>query len=338
MTINTDYRSALSNGTAAAARIHRKLGSRQNIEQNIGWIDVFGAIAQLDLPLLLRPLDGLLGAYCCVPEPDILVTTKRPLAIQRFAAAHELGHHCLEHQGGIDDEITLRESGGPDSRQSTLGEVEANAFAAGFLLPKWLVDRQTNIQGWQVKHLADPIVMYQLSLRMGASFAATWRALRNCNLISAEIARRMQHTKLRQVKKTLLDGYEPPDYRRNVWLLTTHDQGNWIRASRRDFFVIRLKEHPASGYVWDEEELIQRGFAIVGDVREEDPPNAIGASVYRRLLVHPEWQAKEELCMGERRPWDPRQQFNHFGIQCDLAGKELPGASRAARHQMLEAA
>ena len=148
----------------------------------------------------------------------------------------------------------------------------------------------------------------------------------------------MQHTKLRQVKKTLLDGYEPPDYRRNVWLLTKHDQGSWIRASRRDFFVISLKEHPASGYVWDEEELIQRGFAIVGDVREEDPPNAIGASVYRRLLVHPEWQAKEELSMGERRPWDPRQQFNYFELRCDLAGKELPGASRAARHQMLEAA
>lgn len=336
--MNTDYRSAVSKGASAAARIHHKLGSEQNIERNIGWIDVFGAIAQLDVPLLLRPLDGLLGAYFCVPEPGILVTTKRPLAIQRFTAAHELGHHCLEHAAGLDDDITLRESGGPDAARSDLREVEANAFASGFLLPKWLVDRQTNIQGWQVKHLADPIVVYQLSLRMGASFEATWRALRNYNLVSAEVANRMRHTKLRQVKKTLLGGYEPPDYRRDIWLLTKQDQGTWLKARRGDFFVIRLREHPASGYVWDEGELNGHGFAIVEDVREEGRTDEVGASVYRRLVAHPKGETKEELSMGERRPWDPSQQFNHFELKCELAGKEFPGASRAARRQMLEAA
>lgn len=335
--MNTDNRHAVSKGATAAARIHHKLGSQQNVERNIGWIDVFGAIAQLDVPLLLRPLDGLLGAYFRVPEPGILVTTKRPLAIQRFTAAHELGHHCLEHEASLDDEITLRESGGPDSARSDLREVEANAFALGFLLPKWLVDRQTNIQGWQAEHLADPIVVYQLSLRMGASFEATWRALRNYDLISAETARSMHRTELRQVKKTLLGG-EPPDYRRDIWLLTKHDQETWLKASRGDFFVIRLREHPASGYVWDEEELDRNGFAIVDDVREEGPTDEVGASVYRRLVAHPKGEAKEELRMGELRPWDPRQQLNHFELKFDLAGKEFPGASRAARRQVLEAA
>lgn len=336
--MKADYGSAVSKGASAAARIHHKLGSRQNVERNIGWIDVFGAIAQLNVPLLLRPLDGLLGAYSCVPEPAILVTTRWPLAIQRFTAAHELGHHCLEHETSVDNDITLRESGGPDSARSDLREVEANALAAGFLLPQWLVDRQANIQGWQVKHLADPIVVYQLSLRMGASFEATWRVLRNYDLISAETAQRMHRTKLRQVKKTLLGGYEPPDYRRDVWLLTKHDQGSVIRASRGDYFVIRLREHPASGYVWDEGELSRHGFAIVDDVREEGPTHEVGASVYRRLVAHPEGEAKGELSFGECRPWDPRQQFNHFELKCDWAGKEFPGASRAARRQILEAA
>lgn len=336
--MNTDYRSAVLNGTSAAARIHHNLGRQQIGERSIGWVDVFGAIAQLDVPLLLRPLDGLLGAYSCVPEPGILVTTKRPLAIQRFTAAHELGHHCLGHEAGLDDEITLRESGAPDSARSDLREVEANEFASGFLLPKWLVDRQTNIQGWQAEHLADPSVVYQLSLRMGASFEATWRALRNYDLISAEIAHSMHRTKLRQVKKTLVSGYEPPDYRRDIWLLTKHDQGTRINASRGDFFVVRLREHPASGYVWDEGELNRHGFAIVEDVREKGPSDEVGASVYRRLVAHPNGEAKEDLSMGERRPWDSRQQFNHFELKCDLAGKEFPGSSRAARRQMLEAA
>ena len=336
--MNTDYRSAASKGASAAARIHRRLGRQRNVERGIGWIDVFGAIAELDVPLLLRPLDGLLGAYIRAPEPGILVTTKRPLANQRFIAAHELGHHCLEHEGSLDDEITLRESGGPDAARSDLREIEANAFATGFLLPRWLVDRQTNAQGWQEKHLADPIVVYQLSLRMGASFENMWRALRNYDLISAEIARRMQRTNLRQVKKILLGGYAPPDYRRDVWLLTQHDQGTWIQARRKDFFVIRLREHPASGYVWDGEELSGHGFAIAEDVREEGPADEVGASVYRRLVVRSEAEAKDELSVGERRPWDSRQQFNRFDLRCDLAGKEVPGASRAARRQMLEAA
>lgn len=336
--MNTDYRSAASHGAAAAARIHRGLGSQRNVERGIGWVDVFGAIAELDVPLLLRPLDGLLGAYFRAPEPGILVTTKRPFAIQRFTAAHELGHHCLGHESSLDDEITLRESGGPNAARSDLREIEANAFATGFLLPKWLIDRQTTIRGWQAEHLADPVVVYQLSLRMGASFEATWRALRNYDLISAEIALRMQRTRLRQVKETLLGGYEPPNYRRDVWLLTQHDQGTWIQASRRDFFVIRLREHPASGYVWDAGEFSRHGFAIAEDVREEGPTDEVGAPVYRRLLVKPAAEAREELSMGERRPWDARQQFNHFGFKCDLAGKEVSGASRAARRQMLEAA
>lgn len=336
--MTTDYRSAVSKGVSAAAWLHHELGSQQNVERSIGWIDVFGAIAQLHVPLLLRPLDRLRGAYSRVPEPGILVTTKRPLAIQRFTAAHELGHHCLEHEASVDNDITLRESGEPDSARSDLREVEANAFATGFLLPKWLVDRQANVQGWRVEHLADPIVVYQLSLRMGVSFEATWRALRNYDLISAEIAQSMQRTKLRQVKKTLLGGYAPPDYRRDIWSLTKHDQASVIKASRGDYFVIRLSEHPASGYVWDAEELNRDGFAIVQDVREEGPTDEVGTSVYRRLVAHPQGEAKDELSFGECRPWDPRQLCNHFELECDWAGKEFPGASRAARRQMLEAA
>lgn len=128
------------------------------------------------------------------------------------------------------------------------------------------------------------------------------------------------------MKKTPLGGYEPPDYRRDIWLLTKHDQETRIKASRGDFFVVRLMEHPASGYVWDEEELSGHGFAIVKDVRNEGPTDEVGASVYRRLVAHPKGETKEELSMGERRPWNARQQFNHFELHCDLAGKEFPGA------------
>ena len=55
------YMSAVRAGTMAAARLHLRLGLRKEAELRGGAIDVFGAIQHLDLPLLLRPLEGLLG-------------------------------------------------------------------------------------------------------------------------------------------------------------------------------------------------------------------------------------------------------------------------------------
>lgn len=79
----------------AAGRLHRTLETRALIESRAGAVDVFVAIASLDLPLLLRPLHGLLGAFLNEPIPGVLITTERSMSIQRFTAAHELGHLSL---------------------------------------------------------------------------------------------------------------------------------------------------------------------------------------------------------------------------------------------------
>src|SRR5580704_7944833 len=103
-----DYASAVRAGTLAAARLHQRLDLRPQIESRGGNVDVFGAIHTVGLPLILRPLDKLLGAYLSDPEPGVLVTTQRPMSIQRFTAAHELGHFSLRHQPSLDDESILR--------------------------------------------------------------------------------------------------------------------------------------------------------------------------------------------------------------------------------------
>jgi hypothetical protein len=59
----TSYAGAVRAGPMAAARLHQKLGLRKDIEANGGNVDAFGAIHAVDLPLLLRPLQGLLGVY-----------------------------------------------------------------------------------------------------------------------------------------------------------------------------------------------------------------------------------------------------------------------------------
>ncbi len=117
-----DYPGAVRAGTMAAARLHQRLDLRQQIEARGGNVDVFAAVQSLDLPLLLRPLQGLLGAYLSEPTPGVLITTQRPMSIQRFTAAHELGH------------LVLHRHGDPKGKEV---EQQANEFAGAFLLPEW---------------------------------------------------------------------------------------------------------------------------------------------------------------------------------------------------------
>ena len=58
---------AIRNGVAKAARLHEQLGSQTAMVAQLGSIDVFETISQLDIALLLRPLNGLLGAYLREP-------------------------------------------------------------------------------------------------------------------------------------------------------------------------------------------------------------------------------------------------------------------------------
>src|SRR5271170_2214925 len=134
-----DYASAVRQATLAAARLHRDFGSETVLRHSGGNVDVFGVIAKLGVPMLLRPLSGLLGAFLPEPMAGILVTTERPLSVQRFTAAHELGHFYLKHQISLDDETILRRSPFSLNPGYDLQEVEADAFAAGFMIPKWLI-------------------------------------------------------------------------------------------------------------------------------------------------------------------------------------------------------
>ena len=88
-----DNRAAILTGAKAAHTLHRDLGIKEQIERaGGGRVDVFGAIAKLGATLMFQPLDKLLGAYLPGDELGVLITTKRPLPVQRFTGAHELGH------------------------------------------------------------------------------------------------------------------------------------------------------------------------------------------------------------------------------------------------------
>jgi len=322
----------------AAARLHRQIGSRDRVEREGGNIDVFHAILQLELPLLLRPLRGLLGAYLRDPMPGVLVTTQRSLSIQRFTAAHELGHFRLNHDPSRDDEDILRRSPFAARPGYDMQEVEADAFAVAFLIPRWLIMCHCERYGWRAADFSDPIIVYQLSLRLGTSFEATWRTLQRYKIIEAGAARGLEGVRVRDLKANLLGDYQPPDYHRDVWLLTERDAGTSINGSHHDLFVLRLKEHSGGGYLWNTDQLERSGFAVVRDAREAIDADGVGSPTYRRVTALLEEAQRGRISLGECRPWQPGNPLNRLELGYDFSGPEEEGYSKVERRRMLEAA
>jgi Zn-dependent peptidase ImmA (M78 family) len=333
-----DYASAVRAGTMAATRLHAQLETRTLVENHGGNIDIFGAINALELPLLLRPLKGLLGAYLDQPVPGVLVTTERPMSIQRFTAAHELGHFSMKHEPSLDDESILRRMPTSPEPGNRFQETEADAFAVAFMLPKWLILAHAARQGWQVNELRSPNVVYQLSLRLGASYEATCRTLVRYDLITVSTMNDLLGRKPRALKIDLLGDYCPVDYRGDVWLLTERDAGTRIDGSHNDTFVLRLKEHSGGGYLWNFDQFMESGFAIVRDNYEAIDPEGVGGPVVRRITAVAEATTRGRMSLDERRPWQPVPPIGNLTFDYDLTGPEHAGLSRAERRTRLEAA
>lgn len=335
----SSYSEAVRNGSMAASRLHLELNTQERMREHGGGVDVFAMTYELNLPLILRPLDGLLGAYTPDPIAGILVTTERPLSIQRFTAAHELGHSRLAHLPSLDDENVLRRMAMPTIAPGpNMQEVEANAFAVTFLMPRWLIAWHCQRQGWLARDLVKPQNAYQLALRLGASYEAISWTLERQNLITPAQGRQLREVQPREIKAELLREYRPSDYRGDVWLLSERDAGTRIDGSRNDHFVLRLNEHAGGGYLWDIDQLQASGFAIIRDDRESTDHEGIGGPVTRSVTAALEHAERGEVSLVERRPWQPSAPVTNLHFEYDFTGPEEEGLSRAERRHLLEAA
>jgi len=336
-----DVRQAILKGKLEASRLHRKLSMRERIEENGGRIDVFDTLVQGGVPLLFKPLDGLLGVFMDDPMPGILVTTKRPLSVQRFTGAHELGHFRFKHQPSLDDNSMLRRS--PFSTHTTYEqqEMEADAFATEFMLPPWLFATHFRRHGWTAAMMADPLIVYQLSLRVGASYEATCRSLARpgVEVINRNTLASLLRMKPKDIKKSILQKYAPPNWWCDVWILTPDDEGSVIEGSRSDLFVLRLNEHSSGGYLWDFEQLNDTGFAIVQDERDTSDTEVIGSHITRSITTQSAERQRGEMILSEKRPWlQDSLPLSAFHVRYDLVGPEEEGWSQAERRRLLEAA
>lgn len=311
-----------------AKRVHRALDLQSRVTEADGQIDIFDAISELDITLLFKPLTSALGF--CLPEPlrGILVTTRRTLHIQRFTAAHELGHVILSHSPRVDTDLILTRnpyaSGSMD-----IQEAQAEAFAAEFLLPRWLYIHHARKQGWGSGHLRNPDVVYQLSLRMGASYKATCWGLSGHSLLPQSDVNSLAEATVSKLKVAAESRFKPGHSHADVWKLTEKDGGSRISGNPDDLIRFDLEEASDAGYTWNISDLEKAGYEILSDESEfSRDPLVYGAPSTRVVVARPSAARVTDVALQEVRPWAPNMGSPPLNLQLRLEGKENSGLSR----------
>lgn len=242
--MNSAVRRARLRGVREATRLLDLLEVRDRLPTTHERVDVYGALAWLDVRVLFKPIEGLVGAYIRGEVPGVMVSTRRPPSVQRFTAAHELGHAVMNHAPSLDSPGVLADAAAGRPRPliggfaSYLQEVEADAFAGSFLLPLWLITRHARRQGWTRAALVRPDTVYQLSLRCGASYQAAVWALNRERLISIEDREALLRTRPRDLK-VALGHVGMADTRSDAWMFGPEDAGLEVEVVVGDTVAVR---------------------------------------------------------------------------------------------------
>jgi Zn-dependent peptidase ImmA (M78 family) len=203
-------------------------------------IDVFDALATVGLKLIFRKLDGCAALYLPASplggRAGVILHVGHPLALQRYSAGHELGHHMLGHGVQADRSTEPRRDRGEPSDEEKLAE----AFAAWFLMPPDVVEQTLRRLGLRMPH--HPRDAYALGLRLGTSYRATCVHLANLKLASAATAKSWSELELKSIKQELSD--EPPlgGWRADIWLLTEGDLERTLVARCGDRLLLDMPD------------------------------------------------------------------------------------------------
>jgi Zn-dependent peptidase ImmA (M78 family)/predicted secreted protein len=290
---------------------------------------------------MFRKLNKLLGAFLNEDgSKGVIVTTQRQLPVQRYTAAHELGHAMLGHNPSADPEDILTRSPFV-SRVDGLydvQEIQANVFASHLLIPRWLLVKHMKRQEWTASDLTNPEIVYQLSLRLGASYSATCHALQQNKVFGAGMCSQLLAVERREIKRRLAAPYAPADWRRDVWVITERDDGILLEGSKADLVVVKLHEHSGSGYLWRLDDLEKAGLAVVKDNRAADPDqDLIGGMVFRTVISEATNGALGRVALREVRPWQKKGESLHsVNLEMNLSGPEQSGLYKAQRQRALQ--
>jgi len=208
-------------------------------------IDVFGICEDLGLWLAFLLMDNLLGAF--VPEGvgGVLITTQRSIPLQRYTAAHEIGHWRLDHGHGLaldGEEYVLGDT--PVEREQL-----AQVFAGNLLMPPPLVLGVLERLGLNGQPI-EPEHAYALAREAGVSYEAAVRQLSNLEVITPDRIAVLRQRRPLQVKASLALGRRPVNGYADVWPVNEDWDDQMLPLRVEDEVVISLPENRSTGYRW----------------------------------------------------------------------------------------
>src|SRR3954453_6948898 len=166
-------------------------------------IDVFDIIDRPGLWLVFNRRDSLLGATVPKGNGGIMLTTQRGPSVQRYTAAHEIGHWILDiDEPAFDGEADIFY---PTADREQLAQL----FAGQLLMPPPLVFATCARHGITADTDATGPAVYLVARDMGASYEAAARQLSNLDIISPVSRDALLARTPAQVKTELCHGHRP---------------------------------------------------------------------------------------------------------------------------------
>lgn len=282
----------------------RALTTRQELGISMASpVDIYAAIRRMRLWLLFEPLEGLFGMYQRQEEAaGMVLSVKVHPALQRYTAAHELGHHVMGHTAVLDPADHINRWSNLDPQ-----ELAAQMFAAEFLMPLAAVNTAASALGIR-SNAVDEMSVYQLSLRLRTSYTAMITRLRTLGWYGATVAKRFQSIQPKELKLRLL-GHPLTDPQADVWLVTDPQEATTIAPLVGDEVVFSFEEMPSSGFRWTPE--LADGLDVE---REEfiEPPDVdgerrIGGPGRRQVYVSVRAPQPSQAHFELRMPWDAEE-------------------------------
>ncbi|MFP7835240.1 ImmA/IrrE family metallo-endopeptidase [Marisediminicola sp. LYQ134] len=287
-----DARQIRLDATREAARLRRDLGVAADEPA-----DPFHAINELGLWLLFNELDGLLGAMSREGVGGILINPLRPLGMQRYTAAHELGHWRMhpDHETTWDSDEEVMKSGIRIER-------EAQAFAAAFLMPRRLLNAALRREGISPGDLVSPHQAYAISRDIGVSYEALVHELANIKKITPQNRTTLLKKRVRDIKAAL-GGSGETISGSQLWTVERQNTNNLVHLLEGDELSVTLPEAPSTGYRWDFDD-VSGSLDVVRDVVEPNAERLIGGALTRQVLFRAEQSGEVDVVAHLTRPFE----------------------------------
>jgi Zn-dependent peptidase ImmA (M78 family) len=298
----TERTRAASHALVEAQRFLRDEGSDPSQP-----VDVFRLILEREITLAFKPYKKLFGAY--IPAtgeaaPLITVNADHPLALQRYTAAHELGHHIERSEAVHDVDVEILARG---IQPPSYSETFAEAFAAWLLMPRRLVVAKLQELGLPLREL-DAEQLYRLSLELGTSYDATATQLRVLNHLSRTHYLAVRKVPPRLTKERLAGSPRRAAARADIWALGDPGTTRLIRPKPEDEVIVDLPEAPGTSYEWEPINLpgeMVTEFSSVFLPAHDSARTYDGAGL-RRLRFQVAGPGRAELRFVLHSPFDPR--------------------------------